>query len=263
MVNIKKKQCESPDCPTSSLYGWSGGVRSHCFQHRKAGMLRNPTARCRYVRCKNKASFGALNEPCHCEQHAEDGEMNLIERECISCQLPFPLNRNDMCEYCDPKSFQSGRLAKQNALMAFLDGKGLYGSSTDKIIEGGVCGKERPDRIFDLGDRVIIVECDEHQHHGNPCECEQSRMVNIGQSFGGTPVYFVRWNPDRYKTVGDKDMEPVKRRHTKLAEFLECVVDPCRRTDMLPHEKEVLVYALYMYYDGWDGLHRERWRCIT
>jgi hypothetical protein len=29
-------------------------------------------------------------------------------------------------------------------------------------------------------------------------------MVNIGQTFGGIPVYFIRWNPDDYSPENDK-----------------------------------------------------------
>jgi hypothetical protein len=48
--------------------------------------------------------------------------------------------------------------------MDSLDARDLKGDSTDKIVEGGICGKERPDRIYDLGDKIIVLECDEHQH---------------------------------------------------------------------------------------------------
>ena len=60
--------------------------------------------------------------------------------------------------------------------------------STDRAVEGGECGADRPDRIYDFGDKIIVVECDEDQHRGRACVCEQTRMVNIGQSFGGVPV---------------------------------------------------------------------------
>ena len=83
--------------------------------------------------------------------------------------------------------------------MAYLDYQGLVGTSTDKMVDGGKCGRERPDRLFELPVRVLIIECDENQHKERACECEQTRMVNIGQSFGGLSVYFIRWNPDNFK----------------------------------------------------------------
>lgn len=82
--------------------------------------------------------------------------------------------------------------------MSYLDQRELYGMSTDTTVDGGACGLERPDRVFDFNDKIIILECDEDQHKSRPCLCEQTRMVNLGQAFGGIPVYFIRWNPDDY-----------------------------------------------------------------
>ena len=109
------------------------------------------------------------------------------------------LNAKNICEYCDPDVFKQSALAKQRQVMAHLDAQNLKGTSTDKMIDGGVCGKERPDRIFELADRIILLEVDEHQHKNRPCECEQTRMINISQSFGGMPTFWIRFNPDEYK----------------------------------------------------------------
>jgi hypothetical protein len=59
------------------------------------------------------------------------------------------------------KRCKRAALAKQNTLMDFLDNVGFQGNSTNKIIEGGICGLERPDRVYDFGDKIIILECDE------------------------------------------------------------------------------------------------------
>jgi hypothetical protein len=131
--------------------------------------------------------------------------------------------------------------------MAFLDSKGFVGV-TDRVVEGGDCGKERPDRVLDFGDKIVIVECDEDQHKGRQCLCEQARMVNIGQSFGGLPVYFIRFNPDEYKG-GD---EPLTNRYKMLALVLKGIKDGID----LP---KALTSVMYMYYDGsvgsaWDAL---------
>lgn len=33
-----------------------------------------------------------------------------------------------------------------------------------------VCGKERPDFLFDAGSHMIVIEVDEHQPECYPCE---------------------------------------------------------------------------------------------
>jgi hypothetical protein len=126
--------------------------------------------------------------------------------------------------------------------MAYLDAHGFTGV-TDRIVEGGECGKERPDRVLDMGDKIVLVECDEDQHKGNPCHCEQTRMVNIGQSFGGLPVYFIRFNPDGYKGGDASLLERYK--------MLECLLRSMQEGRAeLP---KALTSVTYLYFDGWQG----------
>jgi len=164
------------------------------------------------------------------------------------------LDKHNKCEYCQPEMFKIARLEKQNALMAYLDQHGIKGTSTDVIVNEGVCGKERPDRVFELEDKIVILECDEHQHRERNCACEQTRMINIGQGYGGLPVYFIRWNPDDYKTVNNNDPETISKRYRLLANFLNDIMN---NKIKLPN---ILVGAFYMYYDGWDGLSNEEWK---
>ena len=197
----------------------------------------------------------------YCEAHHDPNEhRNLVEQECNSCHLLYPLNDKSLCECCDPKSFESGRLAKQNSLMAYLAYMGLHGTSTDKMVDGGECGRERPDRVFELPDRVIIVECDENQHKERACVCEQTRMVNIGQAFGGLPVYFIRWNPDEYACSSELQRVLVRKRQEELGELVThwttCALEDLPVTGGL-------VWCFFMYFDGWEGLHRETWARVV
>ena len=167
------------------------------------------------------------------------------------------LNAVDTCEFCDPVAFERGRLAKQNAAITAITAAGLIPSSIDTVIDGGTCGRERPDVVFQLDDRIIIVEIDEHQHRSRPCECEQTRMVNIGQSFGGLPVAFIRWNPDTYTPANEnKDPEPIVKRHRLLIDLLQ---------DMLAGKKSAptaLVSVLHLYFDGWISISKQKWAIL-
>ena len=73
--------------------------------------------------------------------------------------------------------------------------------SSDKI-EDGSCSKKRPDFVFRTPYGVFIVENDENQHRSYPCECEQTRMIQIHQDFGES-VHFIRFNPDRYRSESE------------------------------------------------------------
>jgi hypothetical protein len=142
--------------------------------------------------------------------------------------------------------------------MDYLDARNLKGFSTDTTIDSGLCGKERPDRVYDFTDKIVVLECDEHQHRERACVCEQTRMINIGQSFGGTPVYFIRWNPDDYSPDSDKkNPEVLSKRHKLVGDLIDSIQ---KEKTVLPN---ALVSCLYMYFDGWNSLAEEQWHILT
>lgn len=244
-------------CNTVVYCGKPGNPKSHCYQHREPGMIRRPNTKC--VNCKEIIIWGSNWVPKHCETHKTDDECNLVEQSCISCGLLYILDKHNRCENCNPESFVTARLAKQNALMSYLDANGLNGNSTDTTIDNGICGKERPDRVYDFGNKILILECDEHQHRDRQCICEQTRMVNIGQTFGGLPVYFIRWNPDDYSPENEKKLpEELKKRHKLVRDLIRDIRDG---KHSLP--ENALISAIYMYYDGWSSLIETKWEIIT
>ena len=206
--------------------GWGkiGTSPSHCMQHRLSGMIRRSNSKCITSRCKSAAIYGNTFAPYHCEIHRTEDEMNLIEQPCHSCGLMMILDVNNHCEACDPSRFQRARLKKQNELMAYLDTHGFPGISTDKIIDDGICGRERPDRVYDYGDKIIILE----------------------------------WNPDEYEPLDDSfKEEEILRRYKLLVATLKDIQNGKMK---LPN---ALTSALYLYYDGWNGIHEAKWEIVT
>ena len=256
MVDVKSKRCISLGCHIRASYGRPGYPATHCSPHRLPGMIRRPNGKC--LVCKQPALYGIHFIPRHCETHRIEEDQNLVEQECVSCHLVMVLGEDQRCEYCHPETFQTARLAKQNALMAYLDQRDLKGASTDTIVNQGDCGKERPDRVYELPDRVIILECDEHQHRDRACVCEQTRMVNISQGYGGIPVSFIRWNPDDYSPVQEKKLpESIAKRYALVGDLIRDLIQG--RT--LP--PATLLSAIYLYYDEWDGLANEPWKSLS
>jgi hypothetical protein len=250
MIDVKNKRCEHSGCNKRPICGLPGIKPSLCTQHRKVGMLRHPTARCKHPNCKDHALYGKDLQPSRCEAHKLADELNLVERECKSCNLPMVLNKNNLCENCDPVIFQRATLVKQRQVMAYLDAHGLMGTSTDRTIDRGVCGKERPDRVYELPTHVIIVEVDEHQHNDRPCECEQTRMINVSQSFGGLPIVWIRFNPDEYKPSRTGTLQkPLQARLKMLAKTIQFAIDN------LDKVKTAFIQVIHLYFDGWKESH--------
>jgi hypothetical protein len=197
------------------------------------------------------------------------------------------LDADDRCEHCHPLRAQRAVLAKQRRVMSFLDEHGMPGAQTDRMVDGGECGKERPDRVYELWDRFIVLEVDEHQHDRRLCECEQIRMVNVSHSFGGLPVQWVRFNPDAYRpdlsnrrkrrrrgSGGSSDsdhddyslhsalpiigtQQPRSVRMGVLASVLRHLLRPEAPAPT------GFVTALYLYFDGWqDGVGETKWHIV-
>jgi hypothetical protein len=253
MIDVKHKICEEEGCDTLSLqYGKPGKPPSHCVKHRKEGMIKRPNSKCKL--CDEKAIYGINLTALHCEIHKDKKDTNLCERECESCNLNFILNEYNLCEFCDPIIIEKAKFVKQNTLMKYLDSKDLKGDFTDIVIDKGECGKERPDRVFDFDDKIIILECDENQHKERNCVCEQTRMINISQSFGGIPIYFLRWNPDKYKSKNKE--ETMIKRYTTLENLIKNI-----KNNVLELHKS-LCSVMYLYYDGWTSLKEEKWEIL-
>ena len=103
---------------------------------------------------------------------------------------------------------------------------------------------KRPDFVFDLGDRIIVLEVDENQHSSYLCECEQKRMIQIHQDYGGLDVCFIRYNPDRYKDNNNKLIKNNNGRHKNLITTLN---------SLKIHNPKYNLSVIYLYYDGYDG----------
>ena len=221
MVNVVSKTCEHPGCETRSRYNIPGQNAAWCNTHKKSGMIVNPNKRCGEKKCKEYALYGTFRAE-FCESHCDPStHINWMEKECASCRLMNILNKNSLCQFCEPDMFNKTRLAKQNFVKRWLDNNGFKYDSCDTVIEHAECGKERPDFVFDCGTHVVILEVDEHQHRERAEECECTRMVNIFQSFGGLPVKFVRYNPDKYKKNGRAMNPAVGTRMNVLRTHLE------------------------------------------
>jgi hypothetical protein len=134
----------------------------------------------------------------HCEDHALEGELNVVENRCISCNLVEILNEYDKCQFCDGEKDRPFLRRKEDRIKNLLFSNDVV-FKHDVIPYETQCGRERPDFIIDCVTHFLIIEVDEHQHQNYPSGCEQPRMINITQALGGKSVFWIRYNPDSFK----------------------------------------------------------------
>lgn len=255
MINVCATRCIKKICNVIATYGYPGNQVQFCTTHHPEGTKLQPTKRCTIRNCNELALYGK-RDAVHCEQHKTAEEFNLIERECSSCALLNVLDSNGVCKFCNPDAWKTIRLAKQKEIQALFKAEGLEFVSTDVTVNGGECGKERPDFLFEAAGHYVVVEVDEDQHKSRACECEQTRMVNISQSLG-MPTVFLRYNPDRY-TVSGKTVDTAKRcRHKTLINWL-CKVWTLEPEELAEHG---FLSVLHLYFDDYNS-HNVVWETM-
>ena len=243
MVNVANKICQEKECQSTARFGYPGQALAYCKTHTsdKSGLMRFSMSKCSI--CGKLAIYG-VKRPEHCEDHKHKQEYNLIENPCKSCKLNNVLSLKGLCSYCDPENRYN--MKKEEKIKILLDNNKFKYIQHDKIIEEGLCGKERPDFLFDCGTHMLILEVDENQHKSYACECEQARMINITQALGMTTI-FVRYNPDKFKdTIGKYCKITEKERHKILLRYLNSL------TLFKFTKTKVSLNVFYLFYDNHD-----------
>jgi hypothetical protein len=166
---------------------------------------------------------------------AEHGGSHL----CTSCKLTMTRKKNTECSPCH--RFRNGDAPlkqREASLKKYLDTAVTDGvipayTSHDKAIALGLdpilYGNSRPDWVWILPDRWIVLECDEQQHAGVQYSCERRRELQICNVAAGIPVNFIRFNPDTFKT-GSKSSrvklssDTIEKRHSVVVASVKSAV---------------------------------------
>jgi hypothetical protein len=166
--------------------------------------------RCEFDACPVQPSFNFSGEKNgkYCKVHAVDGMVDVKSRKCkqtaFTCDVIVHNNKYEgFCLRCYVHAFPDRPVSrnyktKENEVVNFL--KRRFPNSDivhDKLVLGG-CSCRRPDCLMDLGDRVIVVECDENQHDSYNVSCENKRLMEISRDIDHRDLIMIRFNPDDY-----------------------------------------------------------------
>ena len=253
MINVVNKRCEEDGCEIRCNYGLLGKGVTHCSQHRKKGMIRTPNRKCEHVNC-NQLGTHEANGARMCDDHMTIGAENLGVDTCISCGLDDILT-NGKCSICDPHIIKLRQHATENRIRDVLNANGLNNYVHDKMLEGPLCGRERPDFQWDCGTHYLFVEVDEHQHSSYACECEQIRMRNLVE-VRGMPVRWIRYNPDVYEPMKGQRKIVFEQREKKLVEYVKWAMK------YSPEEDGNVSSVLYLFYDDYDTKGQEWYKLV-
>ena len=169
----------------------------------------------------------------HCKEH---GGSHL----CTHCRLTMVRTKGSECSVC--RRFRDGSAPlkqKEFAVKCVLE-KAILDSVIpqytlhDKAIALGLdkiwFGASRPDWVWMLEDRWIVLEVDENQHSGANYSCERKRELQICNIAASLPVFFIRFNPDSFSTASKSsrvksDGETTANRHAAVVAAIVSAVE--------------------------------------
>lgn len=188
-----------------STFGQAGEKATLCGDCRQPGMIDVKNRRC--VCGKHVPHFGlpSSTKGTHCSECAS---LEMIDVRSQKCDFPGCQVRRDRqrghryCANHDTEARRKSRVRENKVANAIRGWDLPPWTSWNKQIAGtdkDVCGKYRPDFVWEMPGHVVIAEVDEFQHGPSGYACENKRMLDIWNSYGGMPIIIIRWNPDAFK----------------------------------------------------------------
>jgi hypothetical protein len=115
---------------------------------------------------------------------------------------------------------------REERLYKYLTSDG-YAPDRETVVQ--FCGQgskklARLDFTIYKPDRVMVVECDEHEHRHESVLCEVTRMLDVAAQHRLTsdlPLHFIRFNPDGYSVDGRRRTTKMAERHKELLLAIE------------------------------------------
>jgi hypothetical protein len=243
MIDIKHPKCSV--CNKIASYGIPCNRPSACVTHKTKGMICNPRAKCLKKGCKNISTYG-IKTPVHCEEHKNDNDILLVERECSKCGK-LDVLMNDLCiNFCIQdialQDYKKNQKVKEKRVLQILTSE--FGSPTEYNHQiDRNCGHHEKEIGYDCKTHMIYIEVDERQHKSY-CELgEINRMKNIFNDSGGIPIIFIRYNPDSFLDINNKRQKlPQVKREELLVKWIKLYMNQIPK-----HHLSVK----YLFYDGY------------
>jgi hypothetical protein len=263
MIDIKNKKCNYEKCNTKASYGFCGQLISRCAKHKICNkMYVKPIRNCKEEDCKEISTYGKT-EPEYCFNHCKEDDICLIGKKCVRCcREDEILDNKDLClEYCSKEDIDKyiKRIIKKKEIMIleYLNDNIDYKSRDEYTIKSNNIDKKynRPDRMYECENHIVIVEVDENQHKSYQCivkETEIARMYDIGSNISETKnkcTIFIRFNPDKYILEGKVQKYSIPKRMDLLVKWVKYFINEYKpKTD-----NDGVKYVKLFYDEFSDG----------
>jgi hypothetical protein len=175
------------DCHHLALPNVPKGPRTHCVQHGGG------------KRCAGHDGSG-----CPKGISVQKGKQDIYDGLCVGCFCTA--NPNDKrTERARSNMHAKERVVNEVLKRAFPDYNWTFDCTfAHRTFLVGVNTRFRPDARVTQGDRVLIVEIDEHSHRGYRCAREREREESFVLQNRGKTVVMIRLNPDAYTDYAGK-----------------------------------------------------------
>lgn len=198
----RKKRCAVEGCTTTPSFG-PAGVTLVCSTHNVDHWPRLKNDLCQYVGCKTAASFGPTgSKPLVCSSHNFEGWANIHAKRCMHPDCNLSVNQNDeFCANHDTSRKRRSKVRETQVANYLLHDAKLPFDTWNKCLEySRICADQTyfPDFTYDAGSHIVVLEVDELQHAHRGYSCDNKRMLDVFNTYGGLPVVFIRFNPDAY-----------------------------------------------------------------
>jgi len=201
MIDVVNKRCKHEGCDSiGPAFGVAGGKGEFCKTHATPEMADVKNKRCAHDGCDSICPVfdvdGGMGT--FCKAHATPGMHDVKSPRCKTCKLFHVKKNGDNCATCRTGSEKAVRI--ELAIKAELSTHprlALFSSHDTAHPCATALGADRirPDFVWELADRVVVLEVDEEEHRLYELTCERARVHKLHELFG-KPLILLRYNPD-------------------------------------------------------------------
>lgn len=251
MIQVRSKRCVQCKKVRAS-YGIS--KNTHCNKCKTTDMHDINHTKCYCGKASPSFHYPNESKPKYCHQCRLECMVDKTNIMCPDCPIGQRGNSKyrNYCTFCfanrfpyDPLTHTIRTKSKENQVKEFINIH-FDGFVHDQSIHIGQCDctlRRRLDHFKMIGNTLLVIETDEHQHKRYDQNDEEIRYDDLYMIHSGKWIY-IRFNPDTYMYKREKRNTPMKIRLQKLKREIEKQI--CRIQN---DKNEELVEIIHLYYD--------------